>query len=107
MGLYGAGGHVLVPLPEREKSLFLVRIEKKVCTGEKNHSPQRIIWSTPKETEKTSSLCNNEKMNRQAVIDIQDFAALALQASYNSAGLAQKKKTLALIENKFTCPGQA
>ena len=43
----------------------------------------------------------------QAVIDIQDFAALALWASYNSAGLAQKKKTLALIENKFTCPGQA
>ena len=41
------------------------------------------------------------------VIDIQDFAALALRASYNSAGLAQKKKTLALIENKFTCPGQA
>ena len=42
-----------------------------------------------------------------AVIDIQDFAALAHQAGYNSAGLAQKKKALALIENKFTCTGQA
>ena len=44
-------------------------------------------------------------VNHCMVIDIQDFAALALRASYNSAGLAQKKKTLALIENKFTCPG--
>ena len=29
-----------VPLPERKKkSLLLVRSEKKVCTGEKTHSP--------------------------------------------------------------------
>ena len=41
-----------------------------------------------------------------AVIDIQDFVALALGASYSSAELARKKNALALIENKFTCPGQ-
>ena len=37
------------------------------------------------------------------VIDIQDFVALALGASYSSAELARKKKALALIENKFSC----
>ena len=41
-----------------------------------------------------------------AVIDIQDFVALALGTSYSSAELAQKKKALALIENKFACPGK-
>ena len=42
-----------------------------------------------------------------AVIDIQDFVALALGASYNSTEIARKKKALALIENEFTCPGQS
>ena len=38
------------------------------------------------------------------MIDIQDFAALALGASYSSTELP-RKKALALSENKFTCPG--
>ena len=41
-----------------------------------------------------------------AVIDLQDIAALALRASYNSAGLAQQKKALAIIENNLLALGK-
>ena len=53
------------------------------------------------------NLFSTSAKNMKAVIDIQDLVVLVLWASYNSAGLAQKKKTLALIENKAACPGQS
>ena len=37
---------LLVPLPERKKGLFLVRSEKKVCTGEKTIAPPDVYISS-------------------------------------------------------------